>query len=71
MAASAANPVIGGSVSYAVDGDKVRTTLSLPNRQRRGHLVRADGRPDGDQRTGTAGSYDSIYGPMSLYRAPR
>ncbi len=67
LASAAADPVVGGSVEYAVDGDHVSTTLSYATKNGGDTaIVPMSGQTVA---TGTkgAGTYASIYGTMDVY----
>jgi endo-1,3(4)-beta-glucanase len=67
LATAAADPVVGGSVEYAVDGENVTTTLKYQTRNGGDTAIV----PMADQAvsTGTkgAGTYQSVYGTMDVY----
>ena len=67
LAAVAADPVVGGSVDYAVDGDLTTTTLTY--RTRDGGDTAIVPMADQTVTAGTRGSgtYQSIYGTMDVY----
>ncbi len=67
LAAAAAHPVVGGSVTHAIVGDVVRTTLNYATKDGAATAisVMAGQQVDGGLRL--TGSYASIYGTMPIY----
>ncbi len=71
LAAAAAHPVVGGSVSHAIENDSVTTTFNYRTKDG-GDTVTA---PMAGQKVqgqaASSGSYPSIYGSMALYPGAR
>ncbi len=67
LAAAAAHPVVGGSASYSIQGDLVRTTLNYKTRDGGPTAIAPMAGQKVVDTTPTAGSFAGIYGTMSIY----
>ena len=67
LASAAADPVVGGSVAYAVDGDHVTTTLQYKTANGGGTAIVPMAGQSVSTGTKGAGTYQSIYGTMDVY----
>jgi endoglucanase Acf2 len=67
LASAAENPVVGGSVGYAIDGNAIRTTLTYRTANGGPTAIAPMAGQQVVDVSPAAGSYPSIYGTMPVY----